>query len=125
MIAVTRVVGLALIAVGVLGWLIAGGPGTSLTALLPAALGLVVLVLGLLAGREALHRHMIHAALAVAVLGVLGTVPTAMPLLVGDAGDPPVAEWSSLVTALVCLVYVGLGVRSFVAARRAREGASA
>ncbi len=124
MTTVTRVVGAALVIIGVAGWLIAGGPGTSPTALLPAGLGIVVLVLGLLASKETLHRHMIHAALVVALLGVLGTVPNAVPLLAGQEVDS-VAAWSSLLTALVCVVYLALGVRSFVAARRSRQGVQA
>lgn len=124
MIAVTRLVGAALIVVGIAGWLIAGGPGTSATALLPAGLGVVVLALGLLAGREALHRHMIHAALVVALLGLLGTVPNAVPLLAGDEMDS-VAAWASLITAAICLTYLVLGVRSFVAARRGSQSIDA
>ena len=124
MTTVTRVVGAALVIIGVAGWLIAGGPGTSPTALLPAGLGIVVLVLGLLASKETLHRHMIHAALVVALLGALGTVPNAVPLLAGQEVDS-VAAWSSLLTALVCVVYLALGVRSFVAARRSRQGVQA
>lgn len=117
MTAVTRATGVILIVVGVGAWLIAGGPGTSLTALLPAVLGLVILVLGLLAGRGEWHRHVIHAALVVALLGFLGTLRQVIPLFTGEAG---IAEWASLITALVSLGYVALGVRSFIAARRAR-----
>lgn len=124
MTAVTRAVGAALILVGLAGWLIGGGPGTSWTALLPAALGLVVLVLGLLAGRASLHRHAIHAALVVALLGALGTAPNAADLVDGSA-ERPIAAWASLVTALVCLAYIALGVRSFVAARRSGGSAGA
>lgn len=117
MTAVTRATGAVLIVVGVGAWLVAGGAGTSLTALLPAVLGVVILVLGLLAGRGEWHRHVIHAALVVALLGFLGTLRQVVPLFTGEAG---IAEWASLITALVSLGYVALGVRSFVAARRAR-----
>lgn len=115
MTAVTRSIGVILIVVGVGAWLLAGGPGTSLTALLPAVLGLLLLVLGLLAGRGEWHRHVIHAALVVALLGFLGTLRQVVPIFSGDAG---LAEWASLITALLCLLYVALGVRSFIAARR-------
>lgn len=115
MTAVTRAIGVLLIVVGVGAWLLAGGPGTSLTALLPAVLGLVLLVLGLLAGRGEWHRHVIHAALVVALLGFLGTLRQVIPIFTGEAG---IAEWASLTTALLCLLYVALGVRSFIAARR-------
>lgn len=120
MIAVTRGIGAALIVVGVGAWLLAGGPGASPTALLPALLGLVILILGLLAGREALHRHAIHSALVIALLGLLGTIPRALPAFTGGEGAG-LAAWASLLTAVLCLVYVVLGVRSFIAARRARQ----
>lgn len=115
MTAVTRAIGVLLIVVGVGAWLLAGGPGTSLTALLPAVLGVILLVLGLLAGRGEWHRHVIHAALVVALLGFLGTLRQVVPIFTGEAG---LAEWASLITALLCLLYVALGVRSFIAARR-------
>jgi hypothetical protein len=44
-------------------------------------LGLVILALGALASREALHRHMIHGALGVALLGLIGSMRAAAELL--------------------------------------------
>lgn len=117
MIAVTRGVGAALVVVGVVAYVVSDA--ASATALLPALLGVVIGALGFLAANERFHRHAIHAALAVALLAFLGTVPRALPLLTGGEPELPVAAWASLVTALLTLVYVGLGVRSFVRARRA------
>lgn len=119
MATVTRATGFTLIAVGIAAYVASGA--ASLTALLPAALGLVILVLGLLAGREALRRHAIHGALAVAVLGALGAVPRALAagdVLTGGDVERPLAAIASLLTVIVCAVYVALGVRSFIAARR-------
>lgn len=117
MTAVTRGIGVALVIVGVGAWLLAGGYGTSPTALLPALLGLIILVLGLLAGRESLRRHAIHSALVIALLGLIGAAPRALPAFTrpGDAG---LAAWASLVTVVLCLIYLVLGVRSFIAARK-------
>lgn len=120
MIAVTRGIGAALIAVGVLGYVVSGA--ASLTALLPAVLGAVMLVLGLLAGNDKLHQHAIHGALAVALLGALGSLRQVVPLFTGEA---TLATWASLATVVLAGVYIVLGVRSFVAARRARETTSA
>lgn len=121
MIAVTRGVGAVLVAVGLVAYAVSGAD--SLTALLPSLLGVLILGLGLLAARPAYHRHAIHAALAVALLGFLGTLPRALPLLAGDELERPTAAWASLVTAVVTLVYVVLGVRSFVQARKERSAA--
>jgi hypothetical protein len=110
----TQIVGGILVAVGLVGYF--ATDGAHATALLPAVLGLVILVLGIVAARIAAGQHAIHAALVVALLGGLGALPRAAG--VADGGAAAIA---SLVTVVVALVYVGLGVRSFVAARRARE----
>lgn len=119
MTTVTRGTGIALIVVGVVAYF--ATDRASWTALLPAILGAVVLALGIAAGKEHLRKHMIHAALAVSLLGFLGTVPRALPLLTGGDVELPVAAWASLLTAVLTLAYVVLGVRSFVAARRAES----
>lgn len=114
----TRAVGALLIAVGVVAYAVTGAG--SVTALAPAFVGLPILVLGLFAARENLHRHMIHAALAVALLGALASLPMAIGVVLGDAGA---AELTSAVTLLICAGYVAAGVRSFIAARRSRTPA--
>ncbi len=125
MTAITRALGVALIVVGVVSFFATGSE--AVTALIPAALGLIILALGVAAGREPLHRHAIHAALAVALLGVLGTLMNVVELpalLAGDEVERPGAVVASTITFLLCAVYVALGVRSFRAARRARDRAS-
>lgn len=119
--AVTRATGAVLIGVGVLGYLFSGA--ASVTALLPAVLGLIVLALGLAARREQLRKHAVHAALVVAVLGLLGSLPRVggvFTLLGGGSVERPIAAVASLATVVVCAVFIALGVRSFIAARRGR-----
>ena len=121
MTTLTRSLGLALIIVGVAAYL--GTDRTSVTALIPAFLGLVIGALGLAAGRPALHRSAIHAALVVALLGVLGTlmnVAELPALLTGGDVERPGAVVASTVTLLLCAAYLVAGIRSFAAARRAR-----
>ncbi|HWB71764.1 MAG TPA: hypothetical protein VG452_06060 [Egibacteraceae bacterium] len=115
---VTQAVGALLIAVGIVAYLATGAE--SLTALLPALLGAALLALGLLATRDALRPHAIHGALVVALLGLLGTLPNVaeLPDLVGGDVERPGAVVASTLTALCCALFLGLGVRSFVAARR-------
>lgn len=118
---ITRSLGVALILVGLVAYLATGR--SSVTALIPAFLGLVILVLGVLAGRPALHRHAIHVALLVALLGALGTlmnVAELPALLAGDGVERPGAVIASTITFGLCVAYVVAGVRSFAAARRAR-----
>lgn len=119
MVTITRVIGAVLVVLGLGAYL--GTGAESVTAVAPAVPGVLLLVLGLLAGQESRRRHMIHAALVVALLGVLAS---AMPLaelpalLAGDDVERPAAVVTSGLMALLCLIYLILGVRSFVAARR-------
>ena len=117
---ITRATGGVLVLVGLVAYV--GSGAASLTALIPAVLGLVVLGLGVAAGRERLHRHMIHAALVVALLGLLASLPRAVgagEVLGGGDVERPLAALASLAVVIVCVVYLALGIRSFVAARRA------
>jgi hypothetical protein len=114
---VTQLVGAVLVAIGVIAYV--ATDFASVTALLPALLGLVIAVLGVVAARAEAGRHAIHAALALALLGALGSLPRLGGLADGDG-----AAITALLTVLVCAVYVALGVRSFVAARRARQDAA-
>lgn len=119
MILVTRVVGAALIVIGIAGYALTGAE--SVTALLPAILGLPLLGLGLWGGQESRRRTAIHIALVLALLGFLGTLVNVIELpavLTGGEVERPTAVVVSSITSLVCLVYVLLGVRSFMAARR-------
>jgi hypothetical protein len=113
----TRIVGALLVIVGVIAYAVTTTP----TALLPAVLGVALLVLGFVASRENLRPLAIHTALVLALLGLLGTLRNVgdIPDLLAGEADRPVAVMASLVTAVVCAVYVALGVRSFIAARRA------
>jgi uncharacterized membrane protein YoaK (UPF0700 family) len=116
MTTVTIVVGAILVAIGLIAYVVTGF--ASVTALLPALLGLVLVILGLVARRVSAHQHAIHAALVMALLGALGS---AQPL--GGLPDAEPAAITSLLTILVCVAYLALGVRSFINARKAREGA--
>lgn len=123
---VVRAVGSALVVLGVGAYVLTGAE--SITALLPAFLGVPIGLLGVLAGRESMRRHAIHAALVLALLGVIGTLGNVaeLPALVtGDEVERPVAVVASSLTALLCLVLLVLGIRSFVAARRTETPTSA
>lgn len=112
--------GILLILIGVAGYLYGlSTGGGSMTALIPAAFGVVLALLGLIArGNEGLRKHLMHGAVVVALLGFLATAGR----LVMKAGDITVsaAFISQLATAVVCLVFVILAVRAFVAARTTR-----
>jgi hypothetical protein len=118
---VTMGFGLALAALGVGGYFATGR--ASLTALIPLAFGLLLLVCGALARREQWRKHAMHAAALVGLLGFLGPLRV-LPQMVAVVGGRAVAHRAAVVDQLlmmvVCGAFVALCVRSFVAARRAR-----
>jgi uncharacterized membrane protein len=118
---VTVVFGALLSIVGV--GFFAGTGARAVTALIPVFLGVPLIAAGLVARREGLRRHAMHAAALLGTLGLLGTLRGAFrlpSLLAGAAVARPAAVVEQAVTALLCLVFVGLCIRSFVNARRAR-----
>jgi hypothetical protein len=89
----------------------------SLTALIPAAFGFVLEILGFVAkSREPWSKHLMHAAVVVALLGFIMTAGRLLMKI--DTFSLGAASISQLSTAVVCLIFVVLAVRSFAAARR-------
>lgn len=118
MTATTRLFGIVLIVLGIASYMLTGR--TSVTALIPAIFGAVLLICALIARKEAARKHAMHAAVAVGLIGALASLGRAIPAVMnGDAGRPAVIV--QLVMAVVLLVYVAFGVQSFIAARRARR----
>ena len=98
------------------------------TALIPAAAGILLIVFGLLARNPNLRMHAMHGAALIGLLGFFGSVsglPQLMKLIAGDSIARPVAAVSRSIMAVLCLAFVVLTVRSFVAARITRKKAPA
>jgi hypothetical protein len=113
----TRVTGLLLIVIGVASYTLTGR--TSITALIPAFIGAVLVICALIARKESARKHAMHAAVAVALLGAIGSLMRGVPAaLAGEASRPAVMV--QLATGVLLLIYVALGVQSFIAARKAR-----
>ena len=113
----TRYFGLILIVLGIAGYMLTGR--TSLTALIPAVFGAILVICALIARSENARKHAMHAAVAVGLIGALAALGRGMPAaFAGDATRPAVL--SQLVMGVLLLIYVALGVQSFIAARRAR-----
>lgn len=129
----TIVFGVLIAAVGAIGY----GITHFWHALIPVALGMLLVALGLMANTEDVRRRMLamHIAVTVGLLGFLGTIPGLIAIVrfaSGSAeqvsnhmavGGIEVAKRAAEVqtaTNLLCLLFVALCVRSFIAARRAR-----
>ena len=96
----------------------------SITALIPAFFGLVLVVLGALSKmNEGLRKHLMHAAVALALLGFILTAGRVLMKLSEITLSAAVVSQISM--AAVCLIFVLLGVRSFAAARRERDAKQA
>jgi len=117
-------IGLALVVIGVVAYV--GSGAASVTALVPSFLGAILAALGALAtARPGAHRHAMHAAAAVALLGFLGSlqgIPAFFALLGGAEVERPWAAAAQTLTAVLSAVFVAAAVSSFVRARRARGG---
>lgn len=118
--ALTLLTGAVLTVTGVIAYIVTDF--SSWTALIPAIVGVLLVVAGVLARNENLRKHAIHGALAIALLGMLGSLRNVIQL--GDvfAGDhdAPAAPITSAIMFVVLLAYLIAGIRSFVAARRQR-----
>jgi len=118
---ITVLFGLLLVALGVGGYV--GTGSEHLTALIPAGFGLALGLLGLVALKDNLRKHAMHLAAMVGLLGAIGgAVTLLLPFIKGAPADPVASGCKAAMTVL-CLVFVGLCVNSFVQARRRRAAA--
>ena len=120
---VTLVFAVLFVAIGLVGFFSTGS--THPTALIPAALGVLLGIFGALSLSPNPSRRKLFMHINV-TLGLLGFLGTAMGLfewirmLGGMAVKNPPATESKAAMAGLSLIYVILCVRSFIAARRAR-----
>ena len=119
----TIVCGLLLILIGVAGYRYGMSDGrTSITALIPAFFGIVIAGLGGAAlASENLRKHLMHAAMTVALLGFILTAGRLLMNISTLVMTPAVL--AQVAMAAVCLALVLAGIRSFAAARRDRVDA--
>jgi hypothetical protein len=114
--------GLLLVALGVGGFV--GTGSVHLTALIPAGFGLALGLLGLVALKDGLRKHAMHLAAMVGLIGAVGgAVMLLLPVIKGAAIEFPVAYACQSALTVLCLIFVGLCVNSFVQARRRRAAA--
>lgn len=88
----------------------------SFTAFIPAAFGLLIALCGAIAIKESLRKHAMHAAALVGLLGLLGGFGMGLRKVFSEPG---LAAYSQVFLGVVCLVFLIVCIRSFIAARRA------
>ncbi len=117
---VTQVVGILLILLGVISYFLSGE--ASLTALIPAVFGVIFVALVQVAKKESARKHAMHFAVGLAMIGFLGVAVRAFvpfaEMLRGGTVDRPGAVIAQVIMAVLCLILLVCGIRSFVEARR-------
>ena len=118
---VTILFGVLLFLLGVVVWAATGRHAP--TALIPAYLGIVLAILGLLARTRNQKRRMLmmHIAVTLGALGFLFTAKSIWDFIQLERGHMfarPVAVEDKAVMSVMLLIYVLLCVRSFIKARR-------
>lgn len=115
----TRMVGIALAVLGIVSYV--GTGRTSVTALIPAFFGVVFVILAWIARNEAARKHVMHAAMLVALVGIAGSASRLLPgLTAGTLDFARPAVLAQIVTVVLLAWYLGKGIKSFRDARRAR-----
>ena len=114
----TLVFAFAYLVLGIAGFVLTGS--THKTALIPCIFGILFLVFGLLARKDNLRKHVMHAAVLIALLAFLGTARS-LPHLLNGTAEKPASIITQSLNAGLSLLYIILAVRSFIQARRARS----
>lgn len=110
--------GIVLILIGLVGYVNGMmNDRASFTALIPAFIGIMLALFGFVANaKENLRKHLMHAAVVIALLGFIATAGRLVSRLSELTLNAAVI--SQALTAVVCLIFVVLAIRSFAAARR-------
>ena len=111
----------AYLVLGIGGFVLTGS--THKTALIPCVFGVLFFIFGLLARKDNLRKHAMHAAVLVALLALLGTAKALayLPDLFRGSSEKPAAVITQSLNAGLSILYIFLAVRSFIQARRARS----
>ncbi|MEO1843553.1 MAG: hypothetical protein ABGZ37_04665 [Akkermansiaceae bacterium] len=104
--------------VGYFAWESIGASKQSVTAAIPAFVGIPMLIGGLIS----LKNNMlgIHIAVTFSLLGALAGLGRLIPSAIKGDLDGPAPKLVAAMT-VICLVFTVMAVRSFIAARKARE----
>ena len=113
-------IGILMIILGVGSFILTGA--ASATALIPAFFGIAFIGLGIIGiNKETMRKHVMHAALLLAILGIggsFGGLINVLGVMGGTELERPAASYAQAIMALICIYFVIAGVRSFIDARK-------
>ena len=124
----TIICGALLVLVGIVGYGTSDVQPPPMTALIPAFFGAALIACGGLAFNVKFRKHVMHFA---AMVGLLGAVGGFMPLIRqmskndGDFDPTKKSAVAGELMILVCVVFVGMCVNSFIQAKKARKAKEA
>lgn len=118
----TVTVAVLLIVVGIASYFASGA--NSPTALIPAAIGLVIGILWAISrARPSIARHTMHGVAVFALLGALGSLGRVIPAFFGEI-SLPIAFAAQVATTVLCVWLIVAAVRHFRTMRKAKEQAA-
>ncbi len=117
MVRFTTTLGVALVILGIGAYVLTAA--ASVTALIPAFVGVPLLVCAAVARTAARRRPALAVALAIALLGALGSAMNAFRIGEAIAGTAqrPAAVWVSTIMFVLLVVYLVVGVRALLKSR--------
>lgn len=116
----TILFGVGLMVIGIIAYIVS--EPSSIDSLLPSLLGLIALALGVgSVFRKELRKHLMHAAVIIAVMGVLVPVIRMLAYLAEMEYNEQVRMARVLLTMLASAAYVYAAVQSFRAVRKNRK----
>lgn len=121
--------GLILDILGIAGFIATGAK--SMTALIPAVIGTLIFLCGILAKvLPDWRKHVMHVAVLLGLLGTVAAFMRSLPklpaLLAGQEVQPSaIAVWLQFSFGAICLIFLVLCIRSFINARKAMAKAAA
>jgi uncharacterized membrane protein len=124
MIKITLLFGIAEIFLGLIAFF--GTGAQHVTALIPAVFGLLLVICGLVARKDNLRKHAMHGAAMVGLLGAGGTFSSLLKIgsLISGTAERPVAVVTQLIFFGLSVTFLIICIRSFIAARKARQSAA-
>jgi len=114
--------GIVLILLGLISYF--GISSESVTALIPAFIGVPMLLLGFLALNEKYKKHAMHGAAVLMLIGFGGTISGLIKffrMIGGEVFERPSAITVQAIMAVLCLIFLILAIKSFIDARRGKS----